>query len=479
MMNIIRTDSNFEVVESLVSFQPIDGIIQNNEMVHTSEHNLQDAGVKILNSTENMNSIDAVDDEPSPPTELDVDMANKELLDEVDMIMENSPDIDMVETMSIPEMLEVQQSLSAVQKSEPVCVAVPTKETTVILNEDRIYLAESATPLQYVVTEIENASQPSVYEDSTFEDETIIELSRHSWGTIGEHYIRGCSWSPDGTCILVPVNRDGVHIFELPTDLYACETVSEMRPFDVLQSAIHIREGGTIYDSCWYPFMNSTVPASCCWLLTQQHGPIQMFDAFDGALRCTYRGYDSVDEVEAALSVCFSTDGASVIGGYRKALKLFRTDLPGRDFTNFPLKVPASCLAVHPAHESLIAIGSWNATIALHDVRTPKLDETARFGGGVHRGGVTMIQFAPANGERLWSGARKDSRIVCWDVRNTTKPISIVHRTVSTNQRIQFDISRPQGRWLASGDTDGLVRVWDLLEQDGVTEYKVNNMKNL
>jgi hypothetical protein len=51
-----------------------------------------------------------------------------------------------------------------------------------------------------------------------------------------------------------------------------------------------------------------------------------MWDAFDGALRCSYRGYNAVDEVEPAISVCFSNDGSQIHAGYKKSIKTFYTD---------------------------------------------------------------------------------------------------------------------------------------------------------
>lgn len=52
-----------------------------------------------------------------------------------------------------------------------------------------------------------------------------------------------------------------------------------------------------------------------------------MWDAFTGELRCTYRGYDDVDEVESAISVIFSNDGQKVLGGYKKSIKQFDTNV--------------------------------------------------------------------------------------------------------------------------------------------------------
>lgn len=48
-----------------------------------------------------------------------------------------------------------------------------------------------------------------------------------------------------------------------------------------------------------------------------------MWDAFDGSLRCSYRGFNAVDEVEPAISVTFTPDGRQIIAGYRKCLRTF------------------------------------------------------------------------------------------------------------------------------------------------------------
>lgn len=84
-----------------------------------------------------------------------------------------------------------------------------------------------------------------------------------------------------------------------------------------------------------------------------------------------------------------------------------------------------------------------------------------------------MARFSP-DGQRLFVGARKDGVLACWDVRQTAKPVIELRRTVRTNQRIQFDVSSC-GRWLVSGDTEGIVRAWDLSQGDAETipEYQV------
>lgn len=73
-----------------------------------------------------------------------------------------------------------------------------------------------------------------------FKNAPIVELSRYSWGMNEQKYLRGCTFSPDGTCILTTVNKDGMHIVELPLSLYENESVATDRSLDILTSAVHV-----------------------------------------------------------------------------------------------------------------------------------------------------------------------------------------------------------------------------------------------
>lgn len=302
----------------------------------------------------------------------------------------------------------------------------------------------------------ENAFQyPALFTSKSF-----LELSTCSWSrgrNANENiqpYLRGCKWSPDGTCCLSVVNNDGVHVTELPSELYQGVVCGD-RIIDVLESVIHLKETGSVYDFCWYPFMNSTNPPSCCWLTTKQNSPIQMWDAFDGSLRCSYRGFNAVDEMEPALSVSFTSDGRKIIAGYKKHLRIFDVERPGREFTEQKISSSASSISTQ---NNLVAVGSWNTTITLYnesEIGTKKIGDM--YG---HGGGVTHMKFIPGT-LKLVSGARKDHRLFVWDIRYYRKPLNILSRVVNTNQRIYFDIS-PCGRYLVSGGTDGVVKVWSL-----------------
>lgn len=72
------------------------------------------------------------------------------------------------------------------------------------------------------------------------------------------------------------------------------------------------------------------------------------------------------------------------------------------------------------------------------------------------------MQFSP-DGNKLFSGARKDSVIQCWDMRWPGRILYTFDRPVTTNQRIYFDLDK-NGHWLVSGISSGAIRVWNLQE---------------
>lgn len=61
--------------------------------------------------------------------------------------------------------------------------------------------------------------------------------------------------------------------------------------------------------------MSSAEPATSVYVSTSRDHPLHMWDAFSGNLRATYRAYDHLDEVVAANSVCFNTNGNKIFAG--------------------------------------------------------------------------------------------------------------------------------------------------------------------
>ncbi len=98
-------------------------------------------------------------------------------------------------------------------------------------------------------------------------------------------------------------------------------------------------------------------------------------------------------------------------------------DRPGRDCALVPTwdrraragqRGIVSCLAFAPGGGSLLAAGAFGGATALYDLRAGA--QLLLLHG--HCGGVTHARFSP-DGNYLYTGARRDDSLLCWDVRAT------------------------------------------------------------
>ncbi|XP_066220880.1 telomerase Cajal body protein 1 [Saccopteryx leptura] len=283
-----------------------------------------------------------------------------------------------------------------------------------------------------------------------------------SWSefsTQPENFLKGCKWAPDGSCILTNSADNILRIYNLPQELYS---EREQLEYAEMVPVLRMVEGDTIYDYCWYSLMSSTQPDTSYVASSSRENPIHIWDAFTGELRASFRAYNHLDELTAAHSLCFSPDGSQLFCGFNRTVRVFSTARPGRDCevrATFAKKRGQSgiisCIAFSPV-QPLYACGSYGCSLGLYvwDDGSP----LALLGG--HRGGVTHLCFHP-DGNRFFSGARKDAELLCWDLRQPGHPLWSVCREVTTNQRIYFDLD-PTGQFLVSGGTGGAVSVWDL-----------------
>lgn len=140
---------------------------------------------------------------------------------------------------------------------EPSCEAIADVEEITVENAE----VEEEVETNHTHTTSIDTVVPQV----AYFQKQLVELGRRCWLSTAEkqHYTKGCYWSPDGTCLLVPVHQDGMHVMELPVDLYNTSSVPVDRSLSKLQSAVHVPEGGTVYDCVWYPLMNSQDPDTC------------------------------------------------------------------------------------------------------------------------------------------------------------------------------------------------------------------------
>ncbi|XP_073823262.1 uncharacterized protein isoform X2 [Musca autumnalis] len=333
------------------------------EEVEENDASMTKTITKEVNITENQNgTIDQEGEEDDSIIPVDEDDDDDEETCEESTLQDTK--LESSKTEANKNMFQhLQPSDKTVDKEASIDVDVSMEDENITEVEQSVDIAQDS----YIDAE---DSSPLLPDENGFFKYPLVELGRRLWPSTEQKqcYTKGCLWSPDGTCLLVPVHMDGMHVLELPTDLYTTQELNAKRELSPLASAVHVKEGDMVYDCSWYPFMSSTDPATCCWLATQQHEPIHMWDAFTGELRCSYRGYDDVDEIESAISVAFSNDGQKVVGGYKKNIKNFDTNIPGRDYTTVPVKQTVSCFAFNQENDNCVTTGSWNSHIYHYDL---------------------------------------------------------------------------------------------------------------
>ncbi|XP_071964973.1 telomerase Cajal body protein 1-like [Antedon mediterranea] len=352
-----------------------------------------------------------------------------------------------------------------IDQSQPEHEAKTTNETS---EEPREVVMESSEePTIDVDAEDTQTMDTSLYKpDWTKEPYTLIN-TKSEFLTKKENFLKGCKWAPDGSCILTNSDDNTLRLFNLPPELW-----EENRDGDLpeWESVLKMPEGELIYDYCWYPTMSSMDPSSACLVSTSRDHPIHLWDAFTGELRCTYRPYNHLDEVTSALSVAFSPDGSKLYAGFKKMIRVFYTDRPGRECEERPTLVNGigqsgiiSCFAMDEIG-GLYAAGSYSKSIGVYCEETGT--QFCVLEG--HVGGVTQLMFSP-DGTKLYSGARVDPEIICWDVRKPGVILYRMQREVTTNQRMYFDLDST-GQYLISGNQSGYVTVYDTISAPSTYE---------
>lgn len=224
--------------------------------------------------------------------------------------------------------------------------------------------------------------------------------------------------------------------------------------------------------------MNSQNPATCCFATTSKDHPIQLWDAFTGQLRCSYRAFDHMDELTSAYGICFSRTGERLYSGHSRSVRAFDVAVPGRECQTVATTTKVgrvregvngilASLTCNPDFSGILAVGSYSNTIGLYDERDLSLISILEDSAS-----VTQVLFSP-DGRYLFSGGRKSPFISCWDIRQTGSLLFQVERIANTNQRLMFDID-PSGHYLATGSQDGRILVFSAIDGQPVTEWKAH-----
>ena len=146
-------------------------------------------------------------------------------------------------------------------------------------------------PLCDDIMKHELKSNKSLSENRAF---SVIEskrlIAQHLFSSNNQNnYTRGCSFSPDGLCVLTYNEDNTIRLFDPPQDEITRDTIQSSNECVPWQPALSISIAGPVYDVDWYPLMNSADPVTCCLAVTSQYQPVHLYDAYDGHLRATYR----------------------------------------------------------------------------------------------------------------------------------------------------------------------------------------------
>ncbi|KAF1784803.1 WD40-repeat-containing domain [Phytophthora cactorum] len=253
------------------------------------------------------------------------------------------------------------------------------------------------------------------------------------------NFTKGVKVSPDGLCLLTNSDDHVLRLFEVSNEADST-------------SLLQAKEGGTVYDYAWYPFMSSADPNSCIFVSTSRDQPVHLWDAYTGELRASYRAFDHMDELASAQSLAFNSTGTKLFAGFDRMIRFFDLSQPSRDFRARPLSKTRrsrkgqrgliSTLHFNPDHSKIYAAGSYAGTTCVYTEDEGEELLALRDHDGR---GISQVRFSPC-GRFLFTAARRDARIHCWDIRATNEILHTFNRVADTNLRVEFDLHCGAGR---------------------------------
>ncbi|KAI5125038.1 hypothetical protein M0805_007462 [Coniferiporia weirii] len=277
-----------------------------------------------------------------------------------------------------------------------------------------------------------------------------------------DNFCRCAKWCPDGGRALTQCEDRSLQMLKLPAELAENDSTYQIEPEPIF------RQPAPILDFVWYPGASSSNPGLYCFLASVRECPIKLLDAADGRLRASYKIVDHRERQVAPHSMSFNSTATHLYCGYEDAIEVFDFQRPGEGtkLATTPskksregMKGIVSSIAFCPDYSGLFAASSLTSAITLFSEATGE-DPIAYLDGMASA--ITQVKFDPARPHLLYAGQRRSDEILCWDVR---EPLEVLRRFTRSgrrsNQKLLFDID-PAGRWLATGDEDGYISMFDL-----------------
>lgn len=290
----------------------------------------------------------------------------------------------------------------------------------------------------------------------------------HSIQVPAENPPKSVRFSPDGSVVAV-VQSDSK--FRL------CSRNLEV-------SLLNLNTGGDVYDFDFYPGFNADAGDSCSVLIGSRNRPIRLFNVGSGVAVSAYTAYSFTDEIIHPLSIRFSPQCQTILGGFPQAtVRVWDVQHPGRQTRDIVFSTRKSKIgqkgiisAIEYFDENMFFAGSYSNSICMYDMRDKNAACNEIGTGTAEFGGVVQLK---AKDHTLISGHRMDTQIHVWDTRNAGTPLMSLPRIVKTHQRFEFDLfSVNEKKLLLTGDHYGDLTMFDL-SHDGDIVFQKNISKSV
>jgi telomerase Cajal body protein 1 len=359
---------------------------------------------------------------------------------------------------------------------------------------------------------------------SSSDSSSSIKLLAKSTDVNGEgNFFQGCSFSPDGLCVLTHTVADGkLRLYNThtstqippsqPNDTCEAQGLGETSTIHHWKTILSSNGGDAVRCYSWYPLMTSADPGTCCFIAAARYvthsffnglknssnilwidsglsdQPVHLYDAYVADhVRASYRPYNALDEMEAPNVVEFSKDGQRIFcAGFRtdRTIHVFDTAIPGRDSTLLRFgktrrsrdgqKGLVSALGM--CGSSMVAVGTYApGSIYIYDIRTGQpsgtiLDGTCVVGHG--KGHCRKKRrFAGSGEDPITEGFDNDGTLENDNWFTAAKGKWFQSKAQGGITQLQFAPNQEFMLYSASRRSNAII-AWDLRMLSGLSEYQ-------
>lgn len=409
------------------------------------------------------------------------------------------------------------QSIDAeqVRTSEAANSDYPTPPQLHISAWDALVKAATLTA-PHLSFEVDSPTQCSSAQSE--EQKNGFLLAKTAQQQLNDFYRRAC-WAPDGCSLLAITESQQKHVFHYSrTD---DGSIGKLQLRIKLKSPSPLLDAVWYPLPAMEQLADEQADTSTTtWCFAESHRdlPIRLTASDDGRTRASYSIMNHLERFVGPHSLVFSSDLSRLYCGLFSFLAVFPLSTPGLNTHSLiPLNsgkrsaggqrgiISALAATAHPSDpaQELVAVGTFEGTVAVYGfdpvqfpeptdhtaARTPashdqeSLAQSSCLAGWreVEGDGITQLRFHPLSPYVLFVASRRSDYIYVYDTRYlmgdgskwSFRPLAQSGAGVrsahllaklrrpggATHQRIYFDVDWA-GRWLATGDEQGMVHVW-------------------